>query len=940
MRSILLLLLSACTPTATDSIPKDPNQACDLDKDGYCTEQGDCNDGDATVSPEATEVCNGVDDDCDGALDEEVSGSFYEDRDGDGFGDPSLPIQACEAPDGTVGNALDCDDQQGASYPGNPELCDGLDNDCDGSTDEEVGPLWYPDADADGYGSGTPIQACEAPAGHSALAGDCNDADAAYNPAASEVDCTDPNDYNCDGSVGYTDADGDGSPACQDCDDADREKSPGGSEQCDGKDNDCNGSIDDAARDGSSWYADVDADGFGDPSTATVACTAPQGFVADATDCDDLDPATSPDGSERCDGLDNDCDGLIDDDDPDVVDAPTWYLDYDGDGYSGGSFPMQACTVPAGWTGSTGDCEDADPDYYPGAPETDCTDPNDYNCDGVVVYQDGDQDGWAACEDCDDADADRSPSEEERCDGLDNDCDGLTDDADPSRVDPLSLYTDADGDGYGGAATTPACVAPSGTSLLSGDCDDGDGAVYPGASEVDCSDPKDYNCDGAVAYRDSDQDGWAACEDCNDADAAIRPDAAERCDGLDNNCDGSIDGSDAIDPTSWYADGDGDGYGAGSPQPACQAAVGQVADAGDCDDGDPAIFPGATEVCNGSDDDCDGLTDDADPGVVGQPSWYLDGDGDGYAGTTVLSACTQPAQSSSLSEDCDDSNAGVSPAAVEDCNGVDDDCDGTVDEAEELLGEASACAGLDCADILSARPGLPDGLYWISPAGSAFEAWCDMTEDGGGWTLLLSANGSSTYWGNNAPAWSAAGSDPAPSSLNGQDFHGRAYAELDSDEIRLCYQNSSLCHVFAHGYGISLQEFFTTSTTYTEYSADSLGIADAGTSALASTYLSELGVSTHTVTCRWLGINNTTATSAIGLMGDWNCGCASYYNANYSCRSAFPYHDDLAVGVGLQSCYDANSCTRGGSGHAAGQTRGWGGVDNSGVRGPWYVFGR
>jgi hypothetical protein len=120
---------------------------------------------------------------------------------------------------------------------------------------------------------------------------------------------------------------------------------------------------------------------------------------------------------------------------------------------------------------------------------------------------------------------------------------------------------------------------------------------------------------------------------------------------------------------------------------------------------------------------------------------------------------------------------------------------------------------------------------------------------------------------------------------------------------------------------------------YTEYSYDSRGIADEGSSSSVTTYLSEIGTTAQGVTCQWLGINNYPATSAIGLMGDWNGGCSST-------SGSIPYHDDLAIGVGLQSCYDNNGCSNGGGGHAAGRTRGWDSVDESGVWGPWFVFGR
>jgi hypothetical protein len=116
--------------------------------------------------------------------------------------------------------------------------------------------------------------ACEAPAGHVAAAGDCDDTDAAFNPGAAEDDCTDPADYNCDGSVGYADADADGVAACEDCDDADNTAAPGNDELCgDAVDNDCDGDVDEAdAVDARTYYADLDEDGFGDADASTAAC--------------------------------------------------------------------------------------------------------------------------------------------------------------------------------------------------------------------------------------------------------------------------------------------------------------------------------------------------------------------------------------------------------------------------------------------------------------------------------------------------------------------------------------------------------------------------------------------------------------------------------------------------------------------------------------------
>ncbi|MEC8423239.1 MAG: putative metal-binding motif-containing protein, partial [Myxococcota bacterium] len=227
---------------------------------------------------------------------------------------------------------IDCDDEDASAFPGAVETCDGVDNDCDGETDEDAldATAWFADADGDGFGDDeTEVVRCDAPSGFIQQGGDCDDTDGSFHPAAEETDCTDPHDYNCDGSVGYADRDGDGVPACQDCDDADSDVHPGAAEVCDGDDNDCDGERDNDAVDALTWYRDADGDRYGDVDEATAACLPPTGFVRDGSDCDDGSASVNPNATELCNEIDDDCDLSVDEDD--AADTTRWYDDSDED---------------------------------------------------------------------------------------------------------------------------------------------------------------------------------------------------------------------------------------------------------------------------------------------------------------------------------------------------------------------------------------------------------------------------------------------------------------------------------------------------------------------------------------------------------------------------------------------------------------------------------
>jgi hypothetical protein len=761
---LTLALLSGVLPSCAYIDKGTLDARLDPDEDGSPWPD-DCAPDDASVFPGATELCDGVDQDCDGEVDEEATDGlpWYTDADGDSHGDPLASATACEAPTDAVASSDDCDDTDDGRFPGATELCDGVDQDCDdlidegatdlaswyrdadgdgiGDTSDSLGACtapegyvaesgdcddtddtiggqttWYTDSDDDGYGDpSTAILGCEAPANAVSDGSDCDDSDAAYHPGAPEADCTDPADYNCDGSTGEDDKDEDGWSACTECDDSDEGVSPDAIEVCDSVDNDCSGVVDDNATDALIWYADADEDGFGDPTSTTAACEAPTGYVGEDTDCNDTRGDISPDGVEVCDAAetDEDCDGLAEDADPDVTGTSDWYSDEDGDGYGDPATATAACEAPPATVADGRDCDDADNTTYPTAPEA-CDDPADRNCDGATGYTDGDGDGWAACIECDDTDGAINPDVTELCDGVDNDCSGAADD---EATDALLWYEDSDGDGFGEAAvSTTACEAPLGYVGDFSDCDDTRGDISPDGVEICDAAETDEDCDGlsddddsdvsaagqTLFYLDADSDsygddaatvlycqapgGWAAIGgDCDDALAAVNPAATETCSTTyDDDCDGTALEPDADGCTAWYSDGDGDGYGDGAGECLCDASAAySAASDGDCDDSAVAVHPGATEVCDtaNQDEDCDGWADDADTSTsdTGKTDYYIDSDGDSYgkSGATAVGFCDPTSGYSVSATDCDDSESSTYPGATELVgDGADQSCDG------------------------------------------------------------------------------------------------------------------------------------------------------------------------------------------------------------------------------------------------------------------------
>jgi alpha-tubulin suppressor-like RCC1 family protein len=834
--------LCACSGTATRMCPLGGacaagTQSCSSGSWGSCS-----------ILP-VSEICNGVDDNCNGMADEGLTVTCFPDNDNDGYAamgalaTQSCPVAGRSAVGGcptnltnrapTMGN-VDCNDNVASVNPGAPELCDaamadencdgvanpaatcacsgsatrpcpqpgacaagtqmcasgswgscsivpvaevcnGLDDNCNGSTDEMLTVTCYPDADNDGFAAMAAPASLVCPVtGRTSVGGcptnttnraptmsnvDCNDADATVNPAAPELCDAAMRDENCDGTANPSSlcaCSGSATRACTlpgACAAGTQTCTSGSwgscsispvAESCNAIDDNCNGSTDEGLT--ITCYPDADNDTYA-PMAAMGTAVCPvtgRAFVggcptnttnrapsAGNVDCNDMNAGINPGAAETCDAamVDENCDGVAN---PSMLCA-----------CSGSA--MRSCPLPGACAAGNQTCSSG---------------------------------SWGACS--------ISPVAES-CNGIDDNCNGSTDEG-----LTVMCYPDVDNDTYAPMASTATAVCPvTGRAAVGGcptnmtnrqpsagnaDCNDMNPSINPGSVEVCDAAMVDENCDGmanpaalcacsgsatrpcplpgacAAGSQTCSSGSWGAC--------SISP-VGESCNGIDDNCNGSTDEGLTI---SCYADADNDTY---PPMGATPSSVCPVtgrgfvggcptnttnrppgAGATDCADMNAAINPGATEVCdmamvdencdgmanpaslcacsgsttrpcplpgacaagtqtcssgawgacsispvtescNGIDDNCNGTTDE---GLT--VTCYTDNDNDGYSpsGATPVQVCPAAGRSavggcptsltnrSPATPDCIDSNAARNPGAVEACNGIDDDCDGMVDE--------------------------------------------------------------------------------------------------------------------------------------------------------------------------------------------------------------------------------------------------------------------
>ncbi|MBR9704322.1 hypothetical protein GOV12_02840 [Candidatus Pacearchaeota archaeon] len=719
----------------------DEGCACiDEDLDGYdsiipmCPTGNDCDDNPITgflINPGATEICDGIDNDCDFNIDNNLALELCD-----------LTLGVCEGSQKTCEGFLgwkDCEVfvEYGPEYEFIETSCDNLDNDCDGETDEGC----CEDLDGDGYDALSPV--CFS-------GNDCNDnpiTGPLINPGATEI--CDGIDNNCD-----FETDNNLTPelcaltqgVC-----ANSQKTCGGflgwfdcqtfqygpmyevvETTCDTFDNDCDGVVDNLNRN--------TACGVG----ACFMNTGIETCIAGSWGSDTCDPFAGATSDANCNGADDDCDGEIDDDYSITVTTCGVGECFGNIGTLSclGGFEFDSCNNLSGAVPEL--CEDGT-----------AFDGLDNDCDGEIDeldcdnFCDIDGDGhssnilcllWGPIDDCDDFDEDRFPGNPEICDNKDNDCNFLTNDG----INEV-WYNQETNCGSGVCANTGNLLCIGGIS--NNNCVNN----TPTGIDNDCN-SLDDNCNGLVDENYLETTSFCGLGEClrngtqrcingvEDDDCTSGNPGIETCNSLDDDCDGIPDnnlapelcdltqgvcsGTEKICGGFGWFDCNSGTYGPlyevsetlcdgedndcdGATDEGCPCIQGQTRDCGN--DVGLCVFGTQTcsiqgewgaciggqdpvnEVCDLQDNDCDGVNDN---GVLN--TYYRDVDTDGFGNLLdSIQSCTPSIGYVSNSNDCNDGNISIHPNALDDdCNGVDNDCDSSIDE--DYVSVPTTCGVGEC----------------------------------------------------------------------------------------------------------------------------------------------------------------------------------------------------------------------------------------------------